>query len=286
VLMFSKITLFSHIPRSYRLAYSIATRSLSGKTALVTGSTSGIGLGMAEAVAKNGANVVLNGFGEASNIRATQLRLEKENAVRVHYHSADMSKPDQIRDMVRETVQLFGGLDILVNNAGIQFVSPVDQFPDEKWDAIISINLSSAFHTIKATVPSMKNKGWGRIINTSSVHGLVASKNKSAYVTSKHGIIGLTKCVALELAGTGITANCINPGWVLTPLVEAQIRDKAQVEGITLEEAQKLILREKQPSEQFATVEQLGALLVFLCSPAADQITGISVPVDGGWTAQ
>jgi len=274
---------------STRVAYSSSAaqaRFLVGKTAIVTGSTSGIGLGRAEAVANRGANVVINGFGDMHEINKIKSKIEKEYGIKCHYHPADMSKPDNVRAMVKDTVDLFGSIDILVNNAGIQFVSPVEEFPDEKWDAVIAINLSSAFHAIKAVVPHMKQKAWGRIINTASVHGLVASKNKSAYVASKHAIVGLTKCVALELAGSGITINSVNPGWVLTPLVEAQIAAKAQQLGISIEEASKSLLEEKQPSKQFATVQQLGEVVVFLCSSAADQVTGIALPVDGGWTAQ
>uniref|UniRef100_A0A6B2LF82 3-oxoacyl-[acyl-carrier-protein] reductase n=1 Tax=Arcella intermedia TaxID=1963864 RepID=A0A6B2LF82_9EUKA len=259
---------------------------MAGRTALITGSTSGIGLGIAQSLASQGANVVLNGFlqypGEADVLKKD---IQAYN-VKCAYSGADMSKPQDIKQMVEEAVGAFGSVDILVNNAGIQRVFPLEAFPEEQWDAVIAINLNSAFHSMKAAIPHMKAKKWGRIINTASVHGLVASKNKSAYVAAKHGLVGLTKAAALELAGSGITANCINPGWVLTPLVEAQIQAKAKELNITRDEAQSLMLREKQPSEQFVTTEALGSLVSFLCSPAGDQITGISVPVDGGWTSQ
>jgi 3-hydroxybutyrate dehydrogenase len=242
-------------------------------------------LGIAHALAQAGSNIVLNGFGNAETINEVKNLCEKQK-VKVHYHPADLSKPAQVKDLINDAFKVFGGVDILVNNAGVQHVSPVENFPDETWDSIISINLSSAFHSCKAVIPYMKSQKWGRIINTASAHGLVASKHKSAYVASKHGLVGLTKTIALELAGSGVTANCINPGWVLTPLVEAQIKAKAQQQSITIEKATEYLLEEKQPSKQFATVDQMGGVVLFLCSPSAAQITGISLPIDGGWTAQ
>jgi len=271
--------------RTARSSYSTA-HPLKGKTALVTGSTSGIGLGFAHALAKNGANVILNGFGTPDEIRNVIADIAGSHKVKVHYNSADMSVPEQISKMIKEAEEKFGGVDILINNAGIQHVSPVEAFPDAKWDQIIAVNLTAVFHAIKAVIPTMKKKGWGRIINISSVHGLVASVNKSAYVTSKHGVVGLSKVTALELAGTGITVNCINPGWTLTALVQKQIDAKAVAQNTSNEEATRQLLEEKQPSKQFVTIDQLAGLGMFLCSPAADQITGISIPVDGGWTAQ
>ncbi len=255
---------------------------LKGKTALVTGSTSGIGLGIAKALAQQGANIVLNGFGDA---KAAQAEVEALG-VKTAYHGADMSKPDQIEDLMKTAAQAFGRVDVLVNNAGIQHVAPVEDFPVEKWDAIIAINLTSAFHTTRLALPAMRAANWGRIINIASAHGLVASAQKSAYVAAKHGIVGLTKAVALETATTGVTANAICPGWVLTPLVQKQIDDRAAREGISLAQANKELLGEKQPSLQFTTVEQLGGLAVFLCSPAADQVRGVAWAMDGGWTAQ
>lgn len=255
---------------------------LNGKTALVTGSTSGIGLGVAQSLARQGANVVLNGFGDAVGAQAAVTAL----GVRVGYHSADMSKPTEIAAMMSYAETTFGGVDILINNAGIQHVAAVEQFPIERWDAIIAINLSSAFHTTRLAVSSMKAKGWGRVINIASVHGLVASAQKSAYVAAKHGVIGFTKAVALETAATGVTVNAICPGWVLTPLVQKQIDDRAAREGITIDQARLDLLGEKQPAQQFVTPDQLGELVVFLCSPAADQVRGVAWAVDGGWTAQ
>ncbi|MDL9998195.1 3-hydroxybutyrate dehydrogenase [Variovorax sp. J22P240] len=255
---------------------------LKGKTALVTGSTSGIGLGIAKALAQQGANVVLNGFGDVEGAKAEISALD----VQVDYHGADMSKPAQIEDLMKFAATRFGHVDVLVNNAGIQHVSNVEDFPIERWDAVIAINLSSAFHTTRLAIPAMREANWGRIINIASAHGLVASAQKSAYVAAKHGIVGFTKSVALETATTGITSNAICPGWVLTPLVQKQINDRSEREGISLAQAQKDLLGEKQPSLQFTTVEQLGGLAVFLCSPAAEQVRGVAWQVDGGWTAQ
>ena len=255
---------------------------LKGKTALVTGSTSGIGLGIALRLAANGANIMLNGFGDHAGPKAQVEAL----GVKVGYHGADMSKPAEIEALVKATEQQFGALDILVNNAGIQFVANVEDFPPEKWDAIIAINLSSAFHTCRFALPGMKKRNWGRIINVASVHGLVASAQKSAYVAAKHGIVGFTKTLALETATTGITANAICPGWVLTPLVQKQIDDRARNEGIAVEQANHELLGEKQPSLQFTTPEQLGELAVFMCSPAADNLRGTAINVDGGWVSQ
>ncbi|HSV58660.1 MAG TPA: 3-hydroxybutyrate dehydrogenase [Variovorax sp.] len=255
---------------------------LKGKTALVTGSTSGIGLGIATVLAQQGANIVLNGFGDAETPKAQIAAL----GVKVEYHGADMSKPDQIEDMMKFAAEKFGRVDILVNNAGIQHVAKVEDFPPERWDAIIAINLTSAFHTTRLAVPAMRAANWGRVINIASAHGLVASAQKSAYVAAKHGIVGLTKSVALETATTGVTCNAICPGWVLTPLVQKQIDDRSAREGIPVSQAQNELLGEKQPSLQFTTVEQLGGLAAFLCSPAADQVRGVAWQVDGGWTAQ
>ncbi|MBL0731184.1 3-hydroxybutyrate dehydrogenase [Piscinibacter sp. HJYY11] len=255
---------------------------LKGKTALVTGSTSGIGLGVALCLARQGANVVLNGFGEYETAKAQVAAL----GVKAGYHGADMSKPAEIEAMMAYAEKDFGGVDILVNNAGIQHVAPVEDFPVAKWDAIIAINLSSAFHTTRLAIPGMRKKNWGRVINIASAHGLVASAQKSAYVAAKHGIVGFTKSIALETATTGITSNAICPGWVLTPLVQKQIDDRAAREGISVEKAKVELLGEKQPSLQFVTPEQLGELAVFLSSPAADQIRGVAWNVDGGWVAQ
>ena len=255
---------------------------LKGKTALVTGSTSGIGLAIAKALAQQGARIVLNGFGDAEAPRKEIEAL----GVDVAYHGADMSQPQQIEDMMRFAASRFGRVDILVNNAGIQHVSKIEDFPVERWDAIIAINLTSAFHTTRLAIPAMRETNWGRIINIASAHGLVASAQKSAYVAAKHGIVGFTKSAALELATTGVTSNAICPGWVLTPLVQKQIDDRAARDGLSLAQAQNELLGEKQPSLQFTTVEQLGGLAVFLCSPAADQVRGVAWQMDGGWTAQ
>lgn len=259
---------------------------LKGKVALVTGSTSGIGLGIARSLAAQGADIVMNGFGDAAAIEKLRQGLETEFKVRAIYSGADMSKPAEIETMIKDTAAKFGGVDILVNNAGIQYVSPIQNFPVDKWDAIIAINLSSAFHTIRTALPLMLERNWGRIINIASAHGLVASADKSAYVTSKHGLVGLTKVVALETAKTGVTCNAICPGWVLTPLVQAQIDARAKNENIPVEKAKLELLGEKQPSLEFVTPEQLGGLAVFLCSESAAQLRGQAIAVDGAWTAQ
>jgi 3-hydroxybutyrate dehydrogenase len=255
---------------------------LKGKTALVTGSTSGIGLGIAKCLARQGANIVLNGFGEVDAPRAEVAAL----GVRVGYHGADMGKPAEIEAMIKMAEAEFGGVDILVNNAGIQHVANVEDFPVERWDAVIAINLSSAFHTMRLALPGMKARNWGRILNVASVHGLVGSAQKSAYVASKHGIVGLTKAVALETATTGVTVNAICPGWVLTPLVQKQVDARAVKEGVDIEEAKRRLLAEKEPSLQFTTAEELGELAVFLCSPAAGNVRGVAWNMDGGWAAQ
>ena len=255
---------------------------LTGKTALITGSTSGIGLGIAKVLATHGANIVLNGFGDVDAAKREFTDIECE----IGYHPADMSKPEQIADMLAYAVRTMGAVDILVNNAGIQHVANVEDFPVEKWDAIIAINLSSAFHTTRLALPGMKASGWGRILNIASTHGLVASAAKSAYVASKHGLIGFTKAVALETATTGVTVNAICPGWVLTPLVQQQVDARAVKDGVDGEEAKRRLLADKQPSLQFTTPAQLGELAVFLCSPAADNIRGAAFNVDGGWVAQ
>lgn len=259
---------------------------LKGKTALITGSTSGIGLGIAQAMAKQGAHVVINGLGNADEIEKTRKGLESDFGIKALYDPADMTKPDQIRKMCENTVDQFGSVDILVNNAGIQFVSPIDEFPEDKWDAIIAINMNSAFHTTKACLPGMKKKGWGRVINIASAHGLVASPFKSAYVTAKHGIIGMTKTIALEVATNGITCNAICPGYVNTPLVQNQIKDQAKVHNLSEAEVVEKVMLAPQAIKKFVEVEQLGELALFLCSDAASSITGISLPVDGGWTAR
>ena len=263
-----------------------ANRALAGKTAIVTGSTSGIGLGIAHALAQGGANVVLNGFGDADEIDRTREELARNYDVNVRFDGADISKADQVSSMVRSTERELGSVDILVNNAGIQHVAPIDEFPPEKWDAVLAINLSGAFHAIRAAVPGMKKRGFGRIINVASAHGLVASPYKAAYVAAKHGIVGLTKVVALELAELGITANAVCPGYVWTPLVEKQIDDQAKAHKISREKVVRDVLLSKQPNKRFATVEELGAITVFLCSDAASSVTGTSISVDGGWTAQ
>ena len=260
--------------------------TLKGKTALVTGSTSGIGLGIAKALAAQGANVVLNGFGTTSEIEALQAGITQEYGVLTAYHNADMSKPIEIEAMMRFAAERFDGIDILVNNAGIQHVANIEEFPIEKWDAIIAINLTSAFHTTRLALPLMKTKNWGRILNVASVHGLVGSAQKSAYVAAKHGIVGFTKVTALETAHSGVTCNAICPGWVLTPLVQKQVDARAEQAGISNEADKKSLLAEKQPSVEFVTPEQLGALAVFFCSDAGSQVRGVAWNMDGGWIAQ
>ena len=255
---------------------------LKGKTALVTGSTSGIGLGIAKALAAQGANIVLNGFGDVDGPKAEIAAL----GVQVSYHGADMSKPAEIEDMVNFAAKTFGKVDILVNNAGIQHVARIENFPVDRWDAIIAINMSSAFHATRLALPAMRAQNWGRIINVASIHGLVASAEKSAYVAAKHGVVGLTKVTALENATTGVTCNAICPGWVLTPLVQKQVDAKAAALNISNEEATKQLLGEKEPSMQFTTPEELGALAVFFCSPAGNNVRGVAWNMDGGWTAQ
>jgi 3-hydroxybutyrate dehydrogenase len=259
---------------------------LNGKTAVVTGSTSGIGLGIARALAKEGANVVINGFGDQAAIEAERTGIEKQFGIKAIYSPADMTKPAEIAEMIAMAEKTFGSVDVLVNNAGIQHVSPIEEFPIDKWNAIIAINLSAAFHTIRAAVPGMKARKWGRIINTASAHSLVASPFKAAYVTAKHGLAGLTKTVALEVATFGITANCISPGYVWTPLVEKQIPDTMKARNMTEEQVKKEVLLAAQPTKQFVTVEQVASLAAFLCSDAASQITGANLSIDGGWTAQ
>jgi 3-hydroxybutyrate dehydrogenase len=256
------------------------------RCAIVTGSTSGIGLGIARSLAAQGAHVMLNGFGQADEIERLRSALAAEFKVKVAFSGADISNPQQVRDMVAQATRELGAVDVLVNNAGIQHTAPVEEFPDERWDAVIAINLSSNFHTIKAVLPQMKRRDFGRIVNIASVHGLVASEQKVAYVAAKHGVVGLTKVVALETAGSNITCNAICPGWVLTPLVQKQIDERAQREGIPVERAKMELLAEKQPSLEFATPEQIGALTVFLCSDVAAQINGAALPVDGGWLAR
>ena len=259
---------------------------LKGKSAVVTGSTSGIGLAIARALAKEGANVMINGFGERSAIESERAGIEKEFGVKSIYSGADMSKPAEIRQMIADATRELGSVDILVNNAGIQHVAPIEEFPIDKWDQIIGINLSSAFHTIRAAVPGMKARKWGRIINTASAHSLVASPFKSAYVSAKHGLNGLTKTVALEVATFGITANCISPGYVWTPLVEKQIPDTMKARGMTAEQVKRDVLLAAQPTKEFVTVEEVAALAVYLCSDAAKAITGANLSIDGGWTAE
>jgi len=258
---------------------------IKGKVAVITGSTSGIGLGIAHGLAQAGAHIILNGFGDRAEIENTRAEIEAASGSQVVYNSADMSKPAEIVAMITETHERLGSVDILVNNAGIQKVAPIEEFPVDKWDAIIAINLSAAFHTIRTAVPLMKAKGWGRIVNIASAHALVASPFKSAYVAAKHGLLGLTKTVALEVAEQGITCNATCPGYVRTPLVEGQIKDTAQARGITEEEVIRDVLLGEQPTKRFVTVEELAALTVFLCSEGAASITGTALSVDGGWTA-
>ena len=258
---------------------------LKGKSALVTGSTSGIGLAIARAMAGQGANVTINGFGDTAGIEKERSGIEREFGVKAVYSPADMTKPAEIADMVKTAEKTFGSLDVLVNNAGIQFVSPIEEFPIDKWDQILAINLSAAFHAIRAAVPGMKSRKWGRIISTASAHSLVASPFKAAYVTAKHGLAGLTKTVALELATFGVTCNCISPGYVWTPLVEKQIPDTAKARGITEEEVKRDVILAAQPTKEFITVDEIASLAVYLCSDAAKSITGANLSIDGGWTA-
>ncbi|KQP07023.1 3-hydroxybutyrate dehydrogenase [Methylobacterium sp. Leaf93] len=259
---------------------------LTSKTAVVTGSTSGIGLAYARAFAREGANVVINGFGKPEDIEKERAGIEADFGVKAAYSPADLTKPGEIEGLIRLGEETFGSVDVLVNNAGVQFVSPIEDFPPEKWEQIIALNLSSAFYTMRYAIPGMKARKWGRIINTASAHSLVASPFKSAYVSAKHGIAGLTKTAALELATHGITVNCISPGYVWTPLVEAQIPDTMKARGLTKEQVMNDVLLAAQPTKQFVTVEQVAALAVFLCGDGASQITGANIPMDGGWTAQ
>ena len=259
---------------------------LKGKTALITGSTSGIGLACARALAAEGANVMLNGFGDAGEIEAVRQELETASGSRARYNDADLTRPEAIEALMREAAGELGGINILVNNAGMQHVAPIDQFPVEKWDLIVALNLSAAFHTTRLALPRMKEKGWGRIINTASAHSLVASPNKAPYVAAKHGIAGLTKAVALEVAHAGITVNCISPGYVWTPLVENQIPDTMKARGLTREQVMNDVLLAAQPTKKFVTVDQVAALALFLCRDEASAITGANLSMDGGWTAQ
>jgi 3-hydroxybutyrate dehydrogenase len=259
---------------------------LENRAAVVTGSTSGIGLGIARALAGAGADVMLNGFGDPKQIEAIQREMETEHRVKVRYDAADLAQPAAVEALIASADREFGHVDILVNNAGIQFTAPVQSFPTDRWDAILSINLSAAFHTTRTALPLMLERNWGRVINVASVHGLVASMHKAAYVAAKHGLLGLTKVVALETAATGITCNAICPGWVLTPLVQRQIDDLATRAGLSPDMAQRQLLGEKQPSLEFATPEQIGALAVYLCSDSAAQIRGAAIPVDGAWLTQ
>ncbi|MEK7264580.1 MAG: 3-hydroxybutyrate dehydrogenase [Pseudomonadota bacterium] len=261
-------------------------RPLEGRVALVTGSTSGIGLGIAERLAADGAGIVLNGFGDPRDVEMTRDRIAIENSVPVAYSNADLSQPAAVLDMIAFAAEAVGEIDILINNAGIQHVAPIENFPMAKWDAIIAINLSSAFHAVRATLPGMKKRGWGRIVNIASAHGLVASPFKSAYVAAKHGIVGLSKVIALETAQAGITCNTICPGYVWTPLVEKQIEDQARTHAIPREKVITDVLLKAQPNKRFAQTSEIGALTAFLCSESAASITGASIPVDGGWTAQ
>jgi 3-hydroxybutyrate dehydrogenase len=258
---------------------------LKGKTAIVTGSTSGIGQGMAYALARAGCNVMLNGLGDAATIESERAKMEKDTGSKIAFNGADMTKPDQIEAMIKETKEKFGSVDIIVNNAGVQHVAPIDEFPPEKWDQIIAINLTSAFHMTRLALPYMKEAGWGRVINLASAHALVASPFKGAYVAAKHGLAGLTKTVALEVAEKNITVNAICPGYVHTPLVDKQIGDQAKARGISEDEVVKTVILGAQPTKKFTTVEQIGDFAVFLCSDSAQNITGAILPIDGGWTA-
>jgi 3-hydroxybutyrate dehydrogenase len=259
---------------------------LKAKAAVITGSTSGIGLAIARALAREGANVVLNGFGDRSEIEQLRSAIEADFGVKAAYSPADMTKPAEIAAMIKTAEQSFGAVDILVNNAGIQHVAPIEDFPVEKWDAILAINLSAAFHAMRAVVPGMKARRWGRIISTASAHSLVASPYKAAYIAAKHGLAGLTKTVALEVATFGITVNCISPGYVWTPLVEKQIPDQMKARGMTADEVKRSVLLAAQPTKEFVTVDEVAALAVYLCSEAARSITGANLSIDGGWTAQ
>ncbi|KQP94729.1 MULTISPECIES: 3-hydroxybutyrate dehydrogenase [unclassified Methylobacterium] len=259
---------------------------LTSKTAVVTGSTSGIGLAYARAFAKEGANVVINGFGKPEDIEKERAGIEAEFGVKAVYSPADLTKPGEIEGLIRLGADSFGSVDVLVNNAGVQHVAPIEEFPPEKWEQIISLNLSSAFYTMRAAIPGMKQRSWGRIINTASAHSMVASPYKSAYVAAKHGLVGLTKTAALELATHGITVNCISPGYVWTPLVESQIPDTMKARGMTEDEVINEVLLKAQPTKAFVTIDQVAALAVFLASDAASQITGANMAMDGGWTAQ
>jgi 3-hydroxybutyrate dehydrogenase len=259
---------------------------LQGRSALVTGSTSGIGLGVARALARQGANIMLNGFGDAEEIETLRADLARESGVRVAFSGADLAQSDDVTELIERTRVEFGGLDILVNNAGIQHVAPIDEFPVERWNAVIAVNLSAVFLTMKFAIPAMRDSGWGRIINIASAHGLVASANKVAYVAAKHGVVGATKVAALELANSGVTVNAICPGWVRTPLVDRQLEDRARLNGTDVEQESDLLLAEKQPMLSFTTVEAIGALAVFLCSDAAKTMTGAPLSMDGGWVSQ
>jgi 3-hydroxybutyrate dehydrogenase len=261
-------------------------RTLQGRLALVTGSTSGIGLGMARALARRGCNLVINGFGDAGEIARLVASLAGEYGVQAVFEGGDLSKVADIENLMKRCSDVHGGVDILINNAGIQHVSRIEDFPVERWDAVIALNLSAVFHATRLALPTMRQRGWGRIINIASAHGLVASAEKSAYVAAKHGVVGLTKSTALETATTGITCNAICPGWVLTPLVQKQIDARMQEKGLTQEQAKAQLLGEKQPSQEFVTPEQIGELAAFLCSPGADQVRGVAWAIDGGWTAQ
>ena len=264
----------------------MADKTLHGKLALVTGSTSGIGLGIARALGQRGCNLVINGFGDAAEIGKLVKSLAADHGVKAVFEGGDLSKVADIEALMKRCTEVHGGVDILVNNAGIQYVSRIEDFPVERWDAIIALNLSAVFHGTRLALPGMRKRGWGRIINIASAHGLVASAEKSAYVAAKHAVVGLTKTTALETATTGITCNAICPGWVLTPLVQKQIDARMQEKGLTQEQAKAQLLGEKQPSQEFVTPEQIGEMAAFLCSPGADQVRGVAWSIDGGWTAQ
>jgi len=259
---------------------------IAGKTVLITGSTGGIGYGIAQKMASAGCNVMLNGFGDKNEIEEKRAALEKDHNIKAEYNAADMTKPSEIRDMIKSAADVFGSLDILVNNAGIQYVSPIEEFPEDKWNAIIAINLSSSFHTIQNSVPLMKKQGWGRIINIASAHALVASPYKSAYVAAKHGMAGLTKTIALETAEHNITCNAICPGYVWTPLVEGQVKDTAKARGMTEEQVKTDVLLAAQPTKKFVEIDDVASIAEFLCSDSASNITGSLLQVDGGWASQ